>query len=96
MEVKAGGTNRRGAEDAREGEMIAYLHSPVAIRERCGELFELVVAGRSRHFVLRFDAVGWGGGLCNVGDEEGIPITFANSVSQSLAAFRGWGCAKIN
>lgn len=30
---------------------VAYLRSPVVIRERCGELFGLVVEGKSRHFV---------------------------------------------
>jgi hypothetical protein len=33
-----------------EGEIIAYLRSPAAIRERCQELFEMAVAERSRYF----------------------------------------------
>ncbi|MBD2385012.1 URC4/urg3 family protein [Cylindrospermum sp. FACHB-282] len=32
-------------------EEVAYLRSPVAIRERCGELFRFVVEGKSRYFV---------------------------------------------
>ncbi|MEC4811939.1 MAG: URC4/urg3 family protein [Scytonema sp. PMC 1069.18] len=35
-------------EDARE--LVAYLRSPVAIRERCGQLFTMAVEGKSRHF----------------------------------------------
>lgn len=34
-----------------EGEVIKYLRSSVAIRERCGELFDLVCAGKSEYFV---------------------------------------------
>ncbi|MFQ4141679.1 URC4/urg3 family protein [Chlorogloeopsis sp. ULAP02] len=33
-----------------EGEVIAYLRSPSAIRERCQELFEMAEARRSPHF----------------------------------------------
>ncbi|MEH1944584.1 MAG: URC4/urg3 family protein [Nostoc sp.] len=31
-------------------ELIAYLRSPAAIRERCGQLFALVIEGQSRYF----------------------------------------------
>ena len=31
-------------------ELIAYLRSPAAIRERCGQLFALVIEGKSRYF----------------------------------------------
>lgn len=31
-------------------ELVAYLRSPVAIRERCGQLFARAVEGKSRHF----------------------------------------------
>ncbi|MEA5627582.1 URC4/urg3 family protein [Nostoc sp. UHCC 0251] len=31
-------------------ELIAYLRSPTAIRERCGQLFALVIEGQSRYF----------------------------------------------
>lgn len=41
-------------------DLVAYLRSPVAIRERCGQLFTRAVEGKSRHFscdLMRLDAV---------------------------------------
>ncbi|MFH7026011.1 MAG: URC4/urg3 family protein [Heteroscytonema crispum UTEX LB 1556] len=37
-------------EEKEEKEVVAYLRSPVAIRERCGEVFALVSEGKSHHF----------------------------------------------
>jgi hypothetical protein len=31
-------------------ELVSYLRSPAAIRERCGQLFTMAVEGKSRHF----------------------------------------------
>ncbi|MDM9382049.1 URC4/urg3 family protein [Chlorogloeopsis sp. ULAP01] len=42
-----------------EGEIIAYLRSPVAIRERCQELFEMAVAERSPHFTCNLSQLEW-------------------------------------
>lgn len=33
-----------------EEEVVAYLRSPAAIRERCGQLFAMAVEGKSRYF----------------------------------------------
>jgi Protein of unknown function (DUF1688) len=43
-------------EDA--GELVAYLRSPAAIRERCGQLFAMVVEGKSSHFSCDFTRLG--------------------------------------
>lgn len=40
------------------GELIAYLRSPVAIRERCEELFTLVSQGNSSYFSCNLDQLG--------------------------------------
>ncbi|MCX7596984.1 MAG: URC4/urg3 family protein [Fischerella sp.] len=41
-----------------EREVVAYLRSPVAIRERCGQLFAMVVAGKSHHFACDLSQLG--------------------------------------
>ncbi|BAZ67497.1 MAG: URC4/urg3 family protein [Pelatocladus maniniholoensis HA4357-MV3] len=38
-----------------ETEVVAYLRSPIAIRERCQEIFTMVVAGESHHFACDLD-----------------------------------------
>ncbi|ARV58947.1 uracil phosphoribosyltransferase [Nostocales cyanobacterium HT-58-2] len=48
MEIKTTEAQRLQRRDDRE--LVAYLRSPGAIRERCGQLFELAVEGQSRHF----------------------------------------------
>ncbi|MDF5717906.1 MAG: URC4/urg3 family protein [Rhizonema sp. NSF051] len=45
MEIRTANSPRK-----EEIEVVAYLRSPVAIRERCGQLFTMAVEGRSRHF----------------------------------------------
>jgi Protein of unknown function (DUF1688) len=39
-------------------EVIAYLRSPAAIRERCGQVFALVNEGKSHHFSCNLDRLG--------------------------------------
>ncbi|MBD2771898.1 URC4/urg3 family protein [Iningainema tapete] len=45
MEIKTAEAQRKEGK-----EVVAYLRSPAAIRERCGQLFTLAVTGKSRHF----------------------------------------------
>ncbi|WP_026731295.1 URC4/urg3 family protein [Fischerella sp. PCC 9605] len=47
MEMETAKTPRMPRE---EREVVAYLRSPIAIRERCGQLFTMAVAGQSHHF----------------------------------------------
>ncbi|WP_017318748.1 URC4/urg3 family protein [Mastigocladopsis repens] len=48
MEMETAEAQRSQRRDNRE--LVAYLRSPHAIRERCGQMFALVVEGKSRHF----------------------------------------------
>ncbi|YAF98148.1 MAG: URC4/urg3 family protein [Nodularia sp. CChRGM 3473] len=42
----------------REEEKVAYLRSPIAIRERCHQVFALVCEGKSRHFAVDLRQLG--------------------------------------
>ncbi|KAF3885131.1 MULTISPECIES: URC4/urg3 family protein [Nostocales] len=48
MERKTAEALRSQRKDERE--LVAYLRSPTAIRERCGQLYKLAVEGHSRYF----------------------------------------------
>lgn len=41
-----------------QGDLVAYLRSPVAIRERCGQLFTMVLEGNSSYFDCNLDRLG--------------------------------------
>ncbi|BAU08746.1 URC4/urg3 family protein [Fischerella sp. NIES-3754] len=41
-----------------ETEVVAYLRSPIAIRERCEQIFTMAVAGKSHHFACDLDQLG--------------------------------------
>ena len=42
----------------KETEVVAYLRSPIAIRERCEQIFTMAVAGKSHHFACDLDQLG--------------------------------------
>jgi hypothetical protein len=42
----------------KEIEVVAYLRSPIAIRERCKQIFTMAVAGKSHHFACDLDQLG--------------------------------------
>ncbi|WP_315790142.1 URC4/urg3 family protein [Fischerella sp. JS2] len=42
----------------KETEVVAYLRSPIAIRDRCEQIFTMVVAGKSHHFACDLDQLG--------------------------------------
>ncbi|WP_341529610.1 URC4/urg3 family protein [Nostoc sp. UHCC 0302] len=46
------------AQRTQRKEVVAYLRSPVAIRERCGQLFTLVNEGNSNHFTCDLTQLG--------------------------------------
>jgi hypothetical protein len=48
MEMQTTEAQRTQSKDARE--LVAYLRSPIAIRERCRQLFVRACEGKSRHF----------------------------------------------
>lgn len=48
MEMQTAKTQRTQRKDGRE--VVTYLRSPAAIRERCSQLFTMAVEGKSRHF----------------------------------------------
>lgn len=48
MEMQTAKTQRTQRKEERE--VVAYLRSPAAIRDRCGQLFTLAVEGKSRYF----------------------------------------------
>jgi hypothetical protein len=48
MEMRTAKTPRTPRTEGKE--LVAYLRSPDAIRERCGQLFALAVEGKSHHF----------------------------------------------
>ncbi|GAB1542438.1 URC4/urg3 family protein [Scytonema sp. NUACC21] len=52
MEMQAAQANQ---EDARE--LIAYLRSPTAIRERCQQIYAMTIEGNSRHFYCDLNAL---------------------------------------
>ena len=41
-----------------QGDLVAYLRSPIAIRERCGQLFTVVLEGNSSYFSCNLDRLG--------------------------------------
>lgn len=41
-----------------EGDLVTYLRSPIAIRERCGQLFTMVLEGNSSYFNCNLDRLG--------------------------------------
>jgi Protein of unknown function (DUF1688) len=50
--------SRQRTQRKEDWEVVAYLRSPDAIRERCGQLFALVSAGQSRHFACDLAQLG--------------------------------------
>ena len=48
MEMQTAKTQRTQRKEERE--VVAYLRSPAAIRDRCGQLFTMAVEGKSRYF----------------------------------------------
>ncbi|MCM0590220.1 MAG: URC4/urg3 family protein [Gloeotrichia echinulata DVL01] len=58
MKKRTAEAQRAQRAQSEEGEVIAYLRSPVAIRERCGELFGLVCGGKSEYFVCDLSRLG--------------------------------------
>ncbi|RAM48783.1 MAG: DUF1688 domain-containing protein [Hapalosiphonaceae cyanobacterium JJU2] len=53
IEGQAGNLKSRTPRE--ETEVVAYLRSPIAIRERCKQIFTMAVAGKSDHFACDLD-----------------------------------------
>ncbi|KOP23803.1 uracil phosphoribosyltransferase [Hapalosiphon sp. MRB220] len=53
--IEAQSADRKSRTPSKETQVVAYLRSPIAIRERCQEIFTMAVAGESRHFACDLD-----------------------------------------